>query len=143
MDVFGLLTLCAGIFVLIFAESIFFTAIAWAYHHYAEPTEFGPLNFDRADQESFRKYAPLVIMLTGIPSVLLHVAGYFFQQWWMARSGYWIAFIVLSALQFGFLAFMIPIQFNNIDQKKATILAAANTAVYMLLYLMVMGKLLR
>lgn len=142
--VLDLVTLVAAIFVLIFVESALFTGIAWAYHRYAEETDFGPLNFDRADQESLRKYIGLLVVLIGVPTVIIHIIGFAIRHWWLiGLSGHWVNLIVLTLLQFAILAFMIPIQFNTIDQKKATLLAGVNAAVYALLYLMVVGNLLR
>lgn len=141
---YDLLTLIATIFVLTFAECAIFTGIAWAYHRYGEETELGALNFDRPDQESFRKYVGVLVALIAIPTVLIHVVGWMIRHWWLiGRSGHWANFFLLTVLQFAILAFMIPIQFSNIEQKKASILAALNAAVYALLYLMIVGDLLR
>lgn len=141
---FDILTLIGTIFVLTFVESALFTALAWAYHRYGEETEFGPLNFDRADQEAFRKYAFLVIPLMAIPTVPIHIIGWLIRHFWLpAHNGQWVNLALLTVLQFAILAFMIPIQFNNVEQRKATILAAMNAAVYALLYMLIVGDLLR
>jgi len=139
-----LITLLATIVVMIILQSALFTGIAWLYHSCMEQTEFGPLDFNRADQESFRKYAGVLVVLIAIPAVTVHVIGYAVRHWWiLGRNGFWVALAIMAVLQFAILAFMIPIQFKNLDQKKANILAAANTAAFILLYFIKVGDLIR